>query len=135
MTTFRSIVQSELDEMLVTSESLNGWPPSILFRLEAGAGLLLQLDGAFPPNGVDLCRFPVSNTEFVGVFGGTEGGLLVVRLEFLLDDRDRLSSSSESPSLVRPRSGKSTSSSFCGEPFGLSRGLCFVFSAMNAMSV
>ena len=129
-----SIAQRELDEMLATSESLNGCPPSTLFRLEAGAGLLLQLDGAVPPNGVDLCRFPVSNTEFIGVFGGTEGGLLAVRLESLLDDRDCLESSSESSSLVRPRSGKSTSS-FCGETFGLFRGLCFVFSAMNVISV
>lgn len=69
--------------------------PSTLFRLLAGAGRFVQLDGAVELSGVVLCRLDESNAEggplCSGVLGGTLGGRLEpcdVPAEFWLDDRD-----------------------------------------------
>ena len=60
--------------LLLTSESLPPRPAS-LFRRAAGAGRLVQLDGALLTNGVVRWRLDVSNTESckLGVLGGTGG--------------------------------------------------------------
>lgn len=136
--------------------SLSAWldPPSKLFRLLAGAGRRVQLEGAAPARGVVRCLRVVSNAEggaLTGVFGGTLGGRLGrydVPPELRLDERDE-----EAPWLKssRPLSlcSVTSSSSATGELGGLlcglgcccthvflsfpgdSLGLCRVLSAMN----
>lgn len=96
--------------------------PSTHFRLEAGAGPLLQLDSVLP-NGVDLSRFPVSNVEFVNFLVEQK---VASRLECLLDDRDCLSSSSKfRHSSTRVPVSRHPPLSVVNHPD------CFVFSAMG----
>lgn len=68
--------QGKYSTLPLTSESLPPRPAS-LFRREAGAGRLAQLEGAALTNGVDRWRLDVSNTESrkLGVFGGKGGPL------------------------------------------------------------
>lgn len=106
--------------------------PSTLLRLPAGAGRLVQLDGAVALKGVVLCRLDESNAEggplCSGVLGGTLGGLLgtfEVPAEPWLDDRDAVIPRANG---YRPRSFGNVTSSLspsslpsCGESSGLSR--------------
>lgn len=136
--------------------SLSAWldPPSKLFRLLAGAGRRVQLEGAVPARGVVRCLRVVSNADggaLIGVFGGTLGGRLGrhdVPPELRLDERDEEAprvKSSRPLSLCSVTSSSSVIGEFCGLSGGLSccctrvllsfpgdsLGLCRVLSAMN----
>lgn len=105
----------------------------MLFRLPAGAGRFVQLEGAAAPNGVDRCRLDESNADggpvCTGVLGGTLGGRLgTFDVPPELDDLDALvprTNGCRPRALGKVRSSLSPSSlASCGESSGLSPELC-----------